>query len=132
MPGASGRAWGVLVLLSSGGAAAGCDAASADLPPGEAGAPGGAATGPGSAPPGACALPRGFSRGAPARFPAMSSPVLGHRLSGAPDGDVFGLYLRSTVAFCGPDEAPYFLRYRFYLTGPLAGRWLRPPLVQPI
>ncbi|WP_155798751.1 hypothetical protein [Sorangium cellulosum] len=79
-----------------------------------------------------CPLPSGFSAGAPARFPAASSPAVGHRLSAASDTDAFGRFLRSTVMFCGPDEQPYFLRYRYYLTGPLSGRWLRPPLAEPL
>ncbi|MGK3985273.1 hypothetical protein WME99_19675 [Sorangium sp. So ce136] len=103
----------------------------------EAGAPrpGGATSTPGHTSSAPCALPRGFSEGAPRRFPgfpATPAPAIGHRLSDAPDADVFGRFLRSTVVFCGPDGQPYFLRYRYYLTGPLSGRWLRPPLAQPL
>ncbi|WP_438005622.1 hypothetical protein WME89_44150 [Sorangium sp. So ce321] len=108
-----------------------------EVEPQEAGAPrpGGAASTPGHASPAPCALPRGFSEGAPRRFPgfpATPAPAIGHRLSGTPDSDAFGRFLRSTVVFCGPDDQPYFLRYRYYLTGPLSGRWLRPPLAQPL
>ncbi|WP_437315427.1 hypothetical protein [Sorangium sp. So ce385] len=132
MPKTSGGAWCVLVLLTSpAGAAAGCVAAAADVPPEEAGAPdpGGGASPP---PPAPCALPHGFLAGAPPRFPATPAPALGHRPAAAPGDDAFGRFVRSTVAFCGPDERPYFLRYRFYLTGPFAGRWRRPPLAQPL
>ncbi len=130
----SGGAWCVLVLLtSSGSAAAGCIAAAADVPPEEVGAPDpGSDAAPAPRPPAPCALPPEFLVGAPPRFPATPTPPLGHRPSAAPGDDVFGRFLRSTVVFCGPDERPYFLRYRFYLTGPLSGRWLRPPLVQPL
>ncbi|XXT17787.1 hypothetical protein WME94_46895 [Sorangium sp. So ce429] len=108
-----------------------------EVAPEEAGVPrpGGATSTPGHTSPAPCALPRGFSEGAPRRlpgFPATSAPAIGHRLSDAPDADAFGRFLRSTVAFCGPDDQPYFLRYRYYLTGPLSGRWLRPPLAQPL
>ncbi|WP_437754180.1 hypothetical protein [Sorangium sp. So ce1389] len=108
-----------------------------EVEPAEAGAPrpGGATSTPGHTSPAPCALPRGFSEGAPLRFPgfpAAPAPAIGHRLSGAPDADAFGRFLRSTVVFCGPDGQPYFLRYRYYLTGPLSGRWLRPPLAQPL
>ncbi|XXY53887.1 hypothetical protein WME91_22380 [Sorangium sp. So ce269] len=108
-----------------------------EVAPEEAGAPGpgGATSTPGHTSPAPCSLPRGFSEGAPRRFPgfpATPAPAIGHSLSDAPDADAFGRFLRSTVAFCGPDDQPYFLRYRYYLTGPLSGRWLRPPLAQPL
>ncbi|WP_437305040.1 hypothetical protein [Sorangium sp. So ce388] len=108
-----------------------------EVEPQEAGAPrsGGATSTPGHTSPAPCALPREFSEGAPLRFPGFPStpaPAIGHRLSGTPDSDAFGRFLRSTVAFCGPAGQPYFLRYRYYLTGPLSGRWLRPPLAQPL
>ncbi|WP_437503565.1 hypothetical protein [Sorangium sp. So ce1099] len=108
-----------------------------EVEPEEPGAPrpGGATSTPGHTSPTRCALPRGFSEGAPRRFPgfpATPAPAIGHRLSGTPDADAFGRFLRSTVAFCGPDDQPYFRRYRYYLTGPLSGRWLRPPLAQPL
>ncbi|WP_437925913.1 hypothetical protein WMF37_43785 [Sorangium sp. So ce291] len=108
-----------------------------EVAPEQAGAPrpGGATSTPGHTSPAPCALPRRFSEGAPLRFPgfpATPAPALGHRLSDAPDADAFGRFLRSTVVFCGPDGQPYFLRYRYYLTGPLSGRWLRPPLAQPL
>ncbi|MGK3968825.1 hypothetical protein WMF38_37520 [Sorangium sp. So ce118] len=108
-----------------------------EVEPQEAGAPGpgGATSTPGHTSPAPCALPRGFSEGAPRRFPGFPTtpaPAIGHSLSDAPDADAFGRFLRSTVAFCGPDDQPYFLRYRYYLTGPLSGRWLRPPLAQPL
>ncbi|HTN89656.1 MAG TPA: hypothetical protein VL242_38525 [Sorangium sp.] len=148
----------VLVLLSSALGTPGCDAAPTEVEPTEvereepteverekptevepqeAGAPrpGGATSTPGHTTPAPCALPRGFSEGAPLRFPgslATPAPAIGHRLSGTPDADAFGRFLRSTVAFCGPDGQPYLLRYRYYLTGPLSGRWLRPPLAQPL
>ncbi|WP_438033091.1 hypothetical protein [Sorangium sp. So ce204] len=134
VPRASVGAFRVLVLFSSwGSVAAGCVAAATDVPPEEAGAPdpgGGAARAP--VPPASCDVPRGFSEGAPPRFPAVPAPAIGHRPSAEPGGDVFGRFLRATVVFCGPDEQPYFLHYRFYLTGPFSGRWLRPPLVQPL
>ncbi|WP_433929715.1 hypothetical protein AB3662_38580 [Sorangium cellulosum] len=121
-------------------------AAPTDVAPGEASAaptdveaseasapdPGSATSRPRHASPAPCALPRGFSAGAPALFPATSSPAIGHRLSAASDTDAFGRFLRSTVMFCRPDEHPHFLRYRYYLTGPLSGRWLRPPLAEPL
>ncbi|WP_437286454.1 hypothetical protein [Sorangium sp. So ce406] len=94
--------------------------------------PGSATSRPRHALPAPCALPRGFSAGAPALFPVTSSPAIGHKLFTASDTDAFGRFLRSTVMFCGPDEHPYFLRYRYYLTGPLSGRWLRPPLAEPL
>ncbi|WP_437568844.1 hypothetical protein [Sorangium sp. So ce542] len=131
---ASGGAWCVLVLLTSpAGAAAACVAAAVDVPPEEAAAPdpGGDAS-PAPPPPAPCALPHGFLAGAPPRFPATPAPALGHRPAAAPGDDAFGRFVRSTVVFCGPDERPYFLRYRFYLTGPFAGRWRRPPLAQPL
>ncbi|XYH96148.1 hypothetical protein ACMHYB_51545 [Sorangium sp. So ce1128] len=105
-----------------------------EVAPEEAGAPGpgGATSTPGHTSPAPCALPRGFSEGAPPGFPAMPGPAIGHRLSDTPDADAFGRFLRSTVVFCGPDSQPYFHRYRYYLTGPLSGRWLRPPLGQPL
>lgn len=131
MPRASFGALVVLVLLSStGSVAAGCVAAATDVPPEEAG-PGGSATrAPGS--PASCDLPRGFSEGAPPRFPGVNEPAIGHRPSAVPGDDALGRFVRSTVAFCGPDERLYFLHYRFYLTGPFSGRWLRPPLLQPL
>ncbi|WP_437632210.1 hypothetical protein [Sorangium sp. So ce854] len=104
-----------------------CAAAPTEVEPAAADAP----TPPPTAP-APCALPPGFSAGVPARFPATSPPPIGHRLSGSPDTDVFGRFLRSTVVFCGPDEQPFFQRYRYYLTGPLSGRWLRPPLAEPL
>ncbi len=134
MPGTSGRVLRVLVLLASGQVASGCDAGSARVPSAEPGAADVGGEGARSAPVPAwsCALPDGFSEGAPLHFPAMPGPVIGHRMSGAPGSDVFGLFLQSTVALCGRDEAAYFLRYRFYLTGPFSGRWQRPPFYQPI
>ncbi|WP_437588158.1 hypothetical protein [Sorangium sp. So ce1000] len=135
VPRASGGGLCVLVLLSSssGSAAAGCVAAATEVPTEEAGAPdpvGREARAPG--PPAPCDLPRGFSAGAPPRFPALPAPAIGHRPSAVPGDDAFGRFLRSTVVFCGPDEQAYFVHYRFYLTGPFSGRWLRPPLVQPL
>ncbi|WP_437687617.1 hypothetical protein [Sorangium sp. So ce176] len=170
MPRASGGASSVLVLFCLVQGAAGCDAISTEVAPGEGSAgptevtPGEGSAGPTEVAPGEgsaspteveakeasapdpgsatssprhrlpvpCPLPSGFSAGAPARFPAASSPAVGHRLSAASDTDAFGRFLRSTVMFCGPDEQPYFLRYRYYLTGPLSGRWLRPPLAEPL
>ncbi|WP_438024448.1 hypothetical protein [Sorangium sp. So ce233] len=159
MPRASGGVLSVLVLFCLVQGAAGCDAVSTDVVPGEASAaptdvvpgeasaaaptdveareasapdPGCATSRPRHLLPAPCALPCGFSAGAPARFPATSSPAIGHRLSAASDADAFGRFLRSTVMFCGPDEQPYFLRYRYYLTGPLSRRWLRPPLAEPL
>ncbi|MGK3999737.1 hypothetical protein [Sorangium sp. So ce1024] len=104
-----------------------CAAIPTEVEPPEADAPA-----PPPVAPASCALPPGFSAGAPARFPATSPPAIGHRLSRSPATDVFGRFLRSTVVFCGPDEQPYFQRYRYYLTGPLSGRWLRPPLIEPV
>lgn len=136
----SGGVVSVLVLCCAVQGAVSCGVAPTEVEPRE---PGGAApteveppaadapTSPSTAP-APCALPPGFSAGVPARFPATFPPAVGHRLSGAPDTDVFGRFLRSTVVFCGPDEQPYFQRYRYYLTGPLSGRWLRPPLAEPL
>jgi hypothetical protein len=82
--------------------------------------------------PAGCELPEGYTRGRIDGFPETADPVIGHRTSPRPDMDVFGVHLRATVVFCRPGSGTYARRYRYYLDGPFSGRWLRPPLHQPL
>jgi hypothetical protein len=79
-----------------------------------------------------CQVPYGFVAGAPPAFPAMPERVIAYRVSVPARLDVFGLYLAFFIALCGEDDALHVVRTRYYLTGPLRGRFQRPAVYQPL